>query len=158
MPDPRDPQRQFNSDDRLIEPPSQPVQNGFDAFSPLLTNAHVWTRQIAVLGASLQREWLSFIDKRLKEDAALGQSLVACKAPDDILRSYTSFYRTAFEDYHNEFSTLTRLSASITNGAIEDANASASLRDAKMSASLGTPAASPASARRREASTVPASH
>ncbi len=157
MPNPRDPQRQFNADARLVEPPTQPLQDGVDAFAPLLTNAQAWTRQITLLNASIQREWLNFVDRRFKEDAAFGQSLVACKAPNDILRVYTSFYRTAFEDYQKEFSTLAQLGASITTEANERAKPDGSLIGPQMSATGSTPAPH-TSARQRETAPSAASH
>jgi Phasin protein len=157
MPDPRDPQRPFDSDARLVEPPIQPVQNGADIFSPLLANAQAWTQQVTQLNTSIQREWLSFVDKRLKEDAAFGQSLATCKAPDDIMRVYTSFYRTAVEDYQREFSTLAQLGASITTEAIESAKPNGPLSDAQLSAASGTPEPH-TSVRRRESSAAATSH
>jgi hypothetical protein len=157
MPEPRDPQRQFNSDARLTESPAQPLQDGYDAFSPLLSNAQVWTRQITLLNASIQREWLNFVDKRLKEDAAFGQSLVACKAPYDIMRTYTTFYRTACEDYQKEFSTLAQLGASITTEASEGGKSTSPLMEAPTSAASGTPAPQ-ASTRRHDPSAPTTSH
>jgi Phasin protein len=160
MPDPRDPQRPFNSDARLAEPPApitQSAQNGLDIFSPLLTNAQTWAQQVTQLNASIQREWLSFVDKRLKEDAAFGQSLVACKAPDDIMRVYTSFYRTAVEDYQREFSTLAQLGASITTEAIESAKPNGPLPEAQLAAASGT-LEPHTSVRRRESSAAATSH
>jgi hypothetical protein len=157
MPDPRNPQRYFNSDARLAEPSTQPPQDGFDAFSPLPTNAQAWTQQVAQLNASIQREWLNFIDKRLKEDAAFGQSLAACKAADDIMRAFTTFYRTAFEDYQKEFARLAQLGMSVTTEAIGSATSNGQLIDAQMSAASGTPAPH-AAARRHDASTPATSH
>jgi Phasin protein len=157
MPNPRDPQRPFNPDGLLVEPPVQPVQNGLDIINPLLTNAQTWTRQITLLNATIQREWLNFVDRRLKEDAAFGQSLVACKAPDDILRVYTSFYRTAYEDYQKEFSTLAQLGASVTTEALEGVTTNGSQTEAQMSAASGTPAPH-ASPRPREAISSQTNH
>jgi hypothetical protein len=157
MPDPRDPQRPFNSDAQLVEPPTAPVQNGLDIFSPLLTNAQAWTQQVTQLNTSLQREWLSFVDKRLNEDAAFGQSLATCKVPSDIMRVYTSFYRTAVEDYQKEFSTLAQLGVSTTAQAAEDASPDTLLMDAQLSAATGTPEPH-TSARRRESSASATSH
>ncbi len=156
MPNPRDPQRPFSTDGLLIEPPSQQVQNGLDLLSPLLTNAQAWTQQVTQLNASIQREWLTFIDKRLKEDAAFGQCLAGCKAPDDIMRVYSSFYRTAFEDYQKEFSTLAQLGVSITSEAIESARPDGDLLDAQMSAASGMPA--PNTTTRRRDSAAPAAN
>jgi Phasin protein len=157
MPDPRDTQRRSSSDARSTEPSTPSLQDGFDAFSPLLTNAQAWTQQVTTLNASIQREWLNFVDKRLKEDAAFGQNLVACKAPDDIMRVCTSFYRTAFEDYQKEFSTLAQLGAAITTEAIESAKSNGPLMEAQLSAASGTPAPH-AAARRRDASAPATSH
>jgi hypothetical protein len=146
MPDPRDTQRRSDSDPRLAEPPTQPLQEGFDAFGPLLTNAQAWTQQVTTLNASIQREWLNFVDKRFKEDAALGQSLVACKAPDDIMRACTSFYRTPAQR-----------GMSGTTEAIETGRSHGPLMEAQMSAASGTPAPH-ASARRHDASNPATSH
>jgi Phasin protein len=153
MPDARDSQRFFNPDARLGEATTQPLQNGFDVLSPLVAKAQSWTQQMAMFNASIQREWLNFVDKRLKEDTAFGQSLATCKAPDDVMRATTSFYRTAFEDYQKEFSTLAQLGVSITTDAIKDANTNGS----QPSAAGGAPT-SHVAATRRDPNSPAASH
>ena len=160
MADTRDTQGPFKSDARLVEPPgppTQPAQNDLDLFSPLLTHAQAWTQQVTHLNTSIQCEWLNFVDKRLKEEAAFGQSLVTCKAPDDIMRVYTSFYRTAVEDYQKELTTLAQLGASVSIKALGAAKSDSALIDPSLSAARGTPAPH-ASARRRDAVLPAESH
>jgi hypothetical protein len=127
---------------------AQPTQIGLDVFTPLLVNAQVWTQQVAEANASIQREWLHFIDKRFKEDAALGQCLVDCKAPDDFVRACTVFCQTAFEDYQKEFSTLARLGTSLTTEAIAGAQSANSSIGTQYPPLNGKPEGEPASRRR----------
>ena len=141
----------------MSNPHDSQLRHDLDIISPLLTNAEAWTRQITQLNASIHREWLHFVDKRLKEDAAFGQSLAACKAPDDIMRVYTSFYHTAFEHYQKEFSALAHLGASLATEAIEEAKSDSSLMDPQLSAAGGTPALH-ASERRPDVSAPATSH
>lgn len=44
-------------------------------------------------------EVISFMTKRLHEDMSLGQKLVNCKHPMDIMETWADFYKTAFADY-----------------------------------------------------------
>jgi Phasin protein len=157
MADTQDPRRPFNSDARPVDQPPQLVQNGIDAFAPLLVHSQAWTRQITQLNTSIQREWLSFVDKRLKEEAAFSQSLIGCKALDDVMRTYTAFYRTAFDDYQKEFSTLTKLGTSITTEAIETASATSTMPDGRMPAASSA-AARQGTARGRDTTSPASSH
>lgn len=69
-----------------------------------------WLQHVATLSIAAQREWFTFIERRLSQDASLGGELATCKAPDDIVRACTSFYRTAAIDYQTELAEMVRLS------------------------------------------------
>lgn len=60
-------------------------------------------------------EWQDFVSRRLKEDVALLQRLTRSTTPDQILVSYSDFWRKAGEDYANEITTMTKLMTDITN-------------------------------------------
>jgi hypothetical protein len=120
MPDNRQHQRSFSNGPRPIEsaPGFMPATSAFDMWGPVISNMQAWTRQMTQCSATLQHEWLSFVEKRLKQDAILGQQLAECKGPDEIMRTYSEFMRTAFEDYQREFTTFAKLSGTMTSDAL----------------------------------------
>ncbi len=123
MPDTRQHQRNFsNSPHPIGSPPGFMPELGamsaFDMWGSVISSMQAWTRQMTQYGTTLQREWLSFVEKRLKHDAALGQQLAGSKGPDEIMRTYSEFMRTAFEDYQRKFTTVAKLSGSMTSDAL----------------------------------------
>lgn len=123
MPDPRQHQRCFSNGPRPIESspglvPSMGAMNGFDMWGPVISGMQAWTKHMTQYSSTLQHECLSFVEKRLKQDAALGQQLSDCKGPDEIMRTYSEFMRTAFEDYQREFTTVAKLSGTMTSDAL----------------------------------------
>ncbi len=47
-------------------------------------------------------EMVSFMTKRLQEDMSLGEKLVKCKHPMDVMETWADFYKTAFNDYSGQ--------------------------------------------------------
>ena len=58
---------------------------------------------------ALGTEWMDFVNRRLQEDMALPQKLVACKGPDEMWRAYSEFLLKMAEDYQTELSELAKL-------------------------------------------------
>ncbi len=116
-------QNRFFIGTRPLDPAQQMMPglgetNGFAAWGPMLSNMQLWAGQMMQFNASLHHEWLSFIEKRLKHDAALTQQLSDCKGPDEIMRTYSEFMRTAFEDYQQEFTTIAKIGGTATGDAL----------------------------------------
>ena len=92
---------------------------GIDVWGPLLSNMQAWTRQVSDTNVGIQREWLGFIDRRLKANMALTQELAGCKAPDEVMRTYVDFMQAAFADYQKEFTTIAKFGGALAGEAIE---------------------------------------
>lgn len=97
--------------DREVKPADTDVlAQSFQVWLQSFSAWQAWTQHVSALTIAAQREWFTFIERRLSQDAALGNELAKCKAPDDVIRAYTSFYRTAAQDYQNELAEMVRLS------------------------------------------------
>jgi Phasin protein len=87
--------------------PANPV----DLWSPFLNSLHSWNGTVAPKVATLGTEWMAFIQRRLNEDFALPQHLVSCKAPGEVVQTYSDFLRQAIEDYQRQFEGMARIGA-----------------------------------------------
>ena len=85
--------------------------NPADLWSPLLNSTQSWSDMVAPKVTTLNTEWMAFIQHRLKEDFALPQHLVSCKAPGEVFQAYSDFLRQAIEGYQRQFEGMTRFSA-----------------------------------------------
>ena len=59
--------------------------------------------------AAVNREWASFVGKRLAEDFELSRRFTACRNPGEVLNAYGSFLQMAFEQYQAEFTHMLEL-------------------------------------------------
>lgn len=130
---------------------------GIDMWDPFVSSMQAWTRQMTQFNTSLQREWMAFIEKRLKQDAALTQQLADCQGPDDVVRTYSEFMRTAFEDYQQEFATFAKIGGSMASETVGMMQAGESETDQPGLASHRSSVPSP-SARKRQGSAAGTEH
>ena len=63
--------------------------------------------------AAINRNWVSFINRRLKEELAMPQNLASCKTVQDMYGVYSEFFQTAVADYQSEFEQMTKLGKSL---------------------------------------------
>jgi hypothetical protein len=68
--------------------------------------------------AAANREWASFVNRRLKEDLAMPQQLAGCRTPQDLYRVYAQFFQNACSQYQSELEQMTKLSQSIAETAL----------------------------------------
>jgi hypothetical protein len=68
--------------------------------------------------AAANREWASFVNRRLKEDLAVPQQLAECRTPQDLYRVYALFFQNACSQYQSGLEQMTKLSQSITENAL----------------------------------------
>lgn len=59
------------------------------------------------------KEWGSFVNRRLKEDFAVPEQLAACTTAQDMFRVYANYFKNACSDYQSEFEEMTKLNRSI---------------------------------------------
>lgn len=58
-------------------------------------------------------EWQAFVSRRVEEDLHLWQELARARAPEALWSAYREFWQKAFEDYWNEYLTLSQLYAKV---------------------------------------------
>jgi len=63
--------------------------------------------------AAVNKEWGSFVNRRLKEDFALPEQLAACKTAQDMFRVCANYFQNACSDYQSEFGEMTKFNTSI---------------------------------------------
>jgi len=83
----------------------------FDAFAQ-------WNGQIGESVAAINREWMDFLGRRVRQDLALAQQFSSARNPEEFWRVYARFWTQAAEDYQREFAELSRLSAHTTEQAM----------------------------------------
>ena len=65
--------------------------------------------------ATMNRNWVAFINRRLKEDLAVPQQLAACKTVQDMYGVYAEFFQNACSDYQSELEQMTKLGKSLAD-------------------------------------------
>lgn len=68
--------------------------------------------------STLNKTWVSFVNRRLKEDFAVPHHLASCKTVQDMLGVYRGFFENAFADYQAEFEELSKLGKSMTEDTV----------------------------------------
>jgi hypothetical protein len=69
--------------------------------------------------AAANREWASFLNRRLKEDLAVPQQLAECKNLPDLYRAYAQFFQNACSQYQSGLEQMTKLSRSMAENALQ---------------------------------------
>jgi hypothetical protein len=69
--------------------------------------------------ATINKNWVAFINRRLKEDLAMPQQLAACKTVQDMYGVYAEFFQNACSDYQSEFEQMTRLGKSLADDTLQ---------------------------------------
>jgi hypothetical protein len=67
---------------------------------------------------AVNREWASFLNRRLREDMAIPERLAACTTFQDMMRVYTSYFQDACSHYQTEFAELAKLNQSLAQHAM----------------------------------------
>jgi len=62
---------------------------------------------------AVNKEWGSFVSRRLKEDFAVPEQLAACKTAQDMFRVCANYFQNACSDYQSEFGEMTKFNWSI---------------------------------------------
>jgi Phasin protein len=69
--------------------------------------------------ATLNKNWVAFINRRLKEDLAVPQQLASCKTVQDMYGVYAEFFQNACSDYQSELEQMTKLGKSLADDTIQ---------------------------------------
>jgi hypothetical protein len=68
--------------------------------------------------AAVNKEWTSFVNRRLVEDMAIPERLAACTTMQEMMRVYANYVQNAYSHYQSEFEQLTKLNRSIAQDAM----------------------------------------
>lgn len=71
--------------------------------------------------SALNKTWVAFVNRRLKEDFAVPQQLAGCKTVQDMMGVYRGFFENAVADYQAEFEALSKLGRALTEEAVSAA-------------------------------------
>jgi hypothetical protein len=96
---------------------------GFDALMELnrpalQAMAHVNGRMYDGI-ATLNKNWVAFLNRRIKEDLAVPQQLAACKTVHDMCGVYAEFFKNACAQYQSELEQMTKLSKSLADETVQ---------------------------------------
>jgi hypothetical protein len=69
--------------------------------------------------ATINKNWVAFVNRRLKEDLAMPQQLAACKTVQDMYGVYAEFFQNACSDYQSEFEQMTKLGKSLADDTLQ---------------------------------------
>lgn len=69
--------------------------------------------------AVMNKNWVAFFNRRLKEDLAVPQQLAACKTVQDMYGVYAEFFQNACSDYQSELEQMTKLSKSLADDTMQ---------------------------------------
>ena len=69
--------------------------------------------------ATLNKNWVAFLNRRLKEDLAVPQQLAACKTVQDMCGVYAGFFQNACAQYQSELEQMTKLGKSLADDTMQ---------------------------------------
>jgi hypothetical protein len=69
--------------------------------------------------AAMNKNWVAFVNRRLKEDLAMPQQLAACKTMRDMYGVYTDFFQNAYADYQSELEQMTKLGKTLADDTMQ---------------------------------------
>jgi hypothetical protein len=103
--------------------PPMMVPFGLEAFMEL--NRPALTAMAQVNGrvydsiATINKKWVDFVNRRLKEDLGVPQQLAACKTVQEMYAVYADFFQTAVSDYRSEFEHMSKLGRTLADDALQ---------------------------------------
>jgi Phasin protein len=116
------PEKASNGRAESAFPPMMMMPFGFEAFMefhrPALTAAAEMNGKVYDGIAAMNKNWVAFVNRRLKEDLALPQQLAGCKSMQDMYGVYNGFFQTAYADYQAEFEQLSKLGKSLAEDTV----------------------------------------
>jgi hypothetical protein len=69
--------------------------------------------------ATINKNWVAFLNRRLKEDLAVPQQLATCKSVQDMYGVYAEFFQNACADYQSELEHITKLGKSLADDTLQ---------------------------------------
>ena len=69
--------------------------------------------------AAMNKNWVAFVNRRLKEDFAMPQQLAQCKTVRDMYGVYADFFQNAFADYQAEVEQMTKIGKNMADDTMQ---------------------------------------
>ena len=69
--------------------------------------------------ATWNKNWVAFLNRRLKEDLAVPQQLAACKTMQEMYGVYADFFQNACAHYQSEFEQMSKLGKSLADDTLQ---------------------------------------
>lgn len=115
------PEKSSNGRAEFAFPPMM-MPFGFEAFMefhrPALAAAAQMNGKVYDGIAAMNKNWVGFVNRRLKEDLALPQQLATCKSMQDMYSVYNDFFQTACADYQAGFEQMSKLGKSLAEDTV----------------------------------------
>jgi len=73
--------------------------------------------------AAMNKNWVAFVNRRLKEDFAMPQQLAACKTVRDMYGVYADFFQNALADYQSEMEQMTKIGKNLADDTMQSIQA-----------------------------------
>ena len=97
----------------------QPVSNrpqassaspeALDLWHPLLVGAGEWGTRCCSTAIAVNKQWLDFLQKRLKADLEMPQRFMSCSSPYEAWSVHVGFLQKTITDYQKELTALAKL-------------------------------------------------
>ena len=69
--------------------------------------------------AAMNKSWVEFVNRRLKEDLRIPSQLATCKSVQDVYGLYSEYLQTAMSDYRAEMEEIGKLGKTLADGTLE---------------------------------------
>ncbi|MGE0850731.1 MAG: phasin family protein [Hyphomicrobiaceae bacterium] len=123
--------------DAIFPPMMMPF--GFEAFMEL--NRPALAAMAQVNGkvydgiATMNKNWIAFVNRRLKEDLGMPKQLADCKTMNEMYGVCADFLQNAYADYQSEFEQMTKLGKTLADDTLQamQARTEAALREQRSS-------------------------
>ena len=69
--------------------------------------------------ATMNKNWASFVNRRLKEDLGMPKQLASCKNVQEVYGVYADFFQTAMSDYQSGFEQMSKVGKAIAEETIQ---------------------------------------
>ena len=96
---------------------------GFDALMelnrPALTALAQMNGKVYDGIAAMNKNWVAFVNRRLKEDFAMPQHLAQCKTVRDMYGVYADFFQNAVADYQAEVEQITKIGKDLADDTMQ---------------------------------------
>ena len=116
------PDKTTNGRANLGMPPMMPPM-GFDALMelnrPALTALAQMNGKVYDGIAAMNKNWVAFVNRRLKEDFAMPQHLAQCKTVRDMYGVYADFFQNAVADYQAEVEQITKIGKDLADDTMQ---------------------------------------